>query len=125
MNQFKQLFPVSTKPSELLQNKLLIKLKLENEWGDETLNDLTKLVCRFGVSSNYLHLNKVEDGCIAITWLCSTSKVKQLKIAIFEAADSLQTMGVLQVFIGEEVVLECFSAPGIYLYLVVFIHSNL
>ena len=60
-----------------------------------------------------LHLSKVEDGCIAVIWLCSTTEVKQLKMAILEAAGSLQTMGVLQVFIGEEeLVLECsHSAP--------------
>ena len=90
--------------------KLSFTLKLENDWGSDTLHDLTKLVKRFGVSGSHLHLSKVEDGCIAVIWLCSTTEVKQLKMAIMllEAAGSLQTMGVLQVFIGEEeLVLEC------------------
>ena len=71
-------------------------------WGSETLDDLTKLVIYFGVSGSAFHFSKVEDGCIAVIWLCSTTEVKQLEMAILEAAGSLQTMGVLQVFIGEE-----------------------
>ena len=112
VSQFKQLFPATATPSKLLTEKVAIKLKLKNNWGCHTIKDLTNLVIQFGVSGSAFHLSKVEDGCIAVTWLCSTSEVKQLKMAILEAAGSLQTMGVLQVFIGEEeLVLEC-SATG-------------
>ena len=113
VSQFKQLFPATATSSKLLFGKVPIKLKLKNKWGSETLDDLTELVNKFGVSGSHLHLSKVEDGCIAVIWLCSTTEVKQLKMAILEAAGSLQTMGVLQVFIGEEeLVLECsHSAP--------------
>ena len=115
VSQFKQLFPATATSSKLSSGKVPIKLKLENDWGSDTLHDLTKLVNKFGVSdSTYcaFHLSKV-DSCIAVIWLCSTTEVKQLKMAILEAAGSLQTMGVLQVFIGEEeLVLECsHSAP--------------
>ena len=108
VSQFKQLFPATATSSRLSSGKVSFTLKLENDWGSDTLDDLTKLVNKFGVSGSHLHLSKVEDGCIAVTWLCSTSEVKQLKMAILEATGSLQTMGVLQVFIGEEeLVLEC------------------
>ena len=113
VSQFKQLFPVSATSSKLSLGKVSITLKLENDWGRETVQDLTKLVNKFGLSCNNLHLSKVELGCIAVTWLCSTTKVKQLKTAMLETAGSLQTMGVLQVFFGEEeFVLEC-SVTGI------------
>ena len=113
VSQFKQLFPATATSSKLLAEKVAIKLKLKNKWGCKTLQDLTELVNMFGVSGNHLHLSKVEDGCIAVIWLCSTTEVKQLKMAILETAGSLQAMGVLQVFIGEEeLVLECsHSAP--------------
>ena len=98
VSQFKQLFPANATSSKLSSKKLPVKLKLENDWGSETLDDLIKLVNRFGVSGSHLHLSKVEDGCIAVIWLCSTTEVKQLKTAILEVSGSLQTMGVLQVF---------------------------
>ena len=108
VSQFKQLFPATATSSKLLSGKVSVKLKLKNYWDKDTLDDLTKLVALLGVSGSHLHLSKVEDGCIAVTWLCSTSEVKQLKMTILEATGSLQTMGVLQVFIGEEeLVLEC------------------
>ena len=107
-SSLKQLFPATATSSKLSSRKLPVKLKLENNWGSETLDDLIKLVNRFGVPGDHLHLSKVEDGCIAVTWLCSITEIKQLKTAILETAGSLQTMGVLQVFIGEEeLVLEC------------------
>ena len=110
MSQFKQLFP-ATATSRLSSDKVSVKLKLKNDWGSETIKDLTKLV-EFGVSGKHLHLSKVETGCIAVTWLCSTSEVKQLKMAILEATGSLQTMGVLQVFIGEEELVLEYSVTG-------------
>ena len=104
---FKELFPVSATPYKLSQEKYIVKLKLLNEWGDRTVHDLTKLVGLFGVPGDHLHLSKVEQGCIAVTWLCSRTYIKELKGAIVDATDVLQTKGVLQVFIGEELVLEC------------------
>ena len=113
VNQFKKLFPASTTHSKLSAGKVPLKLKLKNFWGDETLDDLTKLVSLFGVSGQYLHLSKVDDGCIAALWLCSLYDAKELKINVFEAADSLQAKGVLQVFVGKEFLLECsHSKPG-------------
>ena len=116
VSQFKQLFPETATPSsKLLTGKVPIKLKLKNKWGTGTLQDLTELI-KFDVLGNHLHLSKIERGCIAVTWLGSTTEVKQLKMAILEAAGSLQTMGVLQVFIGEEeeLVLECSTTGSVY-----------
>ena len=109
VSQFKQLFPATAISSKLLVGKVPIKLKLKNDWGSDTLDNLTKLVNIFGVTGRAFHLSKAEDSCIAVIWLCSTTEVKQLKMAILKAATgSLRTMGVLQVFIGEEeLVLEC------------------
>ena len=112
VTQFKQLFPATATSSKLLVGKVPIKLKLKNDWGSDTLDDLIKLVINFGVSGKAFHLSKVEDGCIAVIWLCSTTEIKQLKMAILIATGSLQTMGVLQVFIGEEeLLLECLHSP--------------
>ena len=119
VNQFKKLFPASATHSKLLSGKVPVKLKLRNFWGDETLDDLTKLVSLFGVSGQYLHLSRVDDGCIAALWLCSLYDAKEMKINIFEAADSLQAKGVLQVFVGKDLLLECsHPKPGaLYNYL--------
>ena len=84
-----------------------VRLKLLNTWGAHTLHDLTKLVGLLGVPGTHLHLSRVEEGCIAVTWLCSTSYIRELKQAIDRAAGSLQAEGVLQVFTGEEIVLDC------------------
>ena len=84
-----------------------VRLKLQNIWDEHTLDDLTKLVSLLGVPSTHLHLTRVEEGCIAVTWLCSTSYIRELKQAIDRAAGSLQAEGVLQVFTGEEMVLDC------------------
>ena len=84
-----------------------VKLKLLNTWGTRTLDDLTKLVGLLGVPGTHLHLTSVEEGCIAVTWLCSTSYIRELKLAIDRAAGSLRAEGVLQVFTGEEMVLDC------------------
>ena len=110
VSQFKKLFPASATPYKLSAEKVPVTLKLQNEWDSDTLDDLTKLVNLFGVAGDNLHLSKVQEGCIAVTWLCSTADVKDLKMAIFEAADSLQTRGVLQVFVGEEIMWE-YSQP--------------
>ena len=107
VNQFKALFPASATPSKLLTGKFSVELKFLNVWGDRTLDDLKNLVRLFGVPGKHFHLSIVKDGCIAAVWLCSTSFIKELKAAIVEATDLLQTKGVLKVFIEEELVLEC------------------
>ena len=70
-------------------------MKLYTSWGNDTLKDLTKLVGLLGVFGNHLHLSKVEDGCIAVIWLCSISVAEDLKDAIPEVSDALHK-GVLQ-----------------------------
>ena len=107
VNQFKQLFPASATPSKLSQKMSTVKLKLLNEWGDCTVHELSKLVSLFGVPGDHLHLSMVQQGCIAALWLCSSSYIKELKVAIVSITDVLQTKGVIQVFIGEELVLRC------------------
>ena len=128
VNQFKALFPALATPSKLLAEKFSFELRFLNVWGDRTLSDLKILVSRFGVPGEHLHLSKIDDGCIAVIWLCSTMFIKELKAAIVEATDLLETEGVLKVFIGEELVLEC-SRPDqgttTVLYSIVTIMSNL
>ena len=124
VDKFKKLFPDSATSSELEKNdqNTYLKLKLRNRWGKSPLSDLFDLVRRFDISDN-LHLSKVAYECIAVVWLFSTSNAEKLKGAILEAADSLLTMGVLQVFIGEELVLECID-PGItWVYLTLILSS--
>ena len=106
VSMFKELFPVSATSYKLSQEKYIVKLKLLDKWSDHTVSDLSDLVGQFGVPGDHLHLFKVEQGCIAVTWLCSSTFVKELKGAIVDATEVLQTKGVLQVFIGEELVLE-------------------
>ena len=105
--QFKALFPASATPSKLLTGKFPVEFKFLNFWGERTIDDLKNLVRLFGVPGKHLHLSNVKDGCIAVIWLCSTSFIKELKVAIVEATDLLQTKGVLKVYINEELVLEC------------------
>ena len=110
VSQFKALFPASATPSKLLiTEKFSVELKFLNVWGTRTLDDLKNLVGLFGVPGKHLHLSNVKDGCIAIIWLCSTLFINELKAAIFEVADLLQTKGLLKVFIEEELVLECYQ----------------
>ena len=60
VRQFKQLFPASATPSKLWSGKETVTLRLEDDWGSETLDDLKKLVATFGVSCSHLHISKVE-----------------------------------------------------------------
>ena len=106
LSQFKKLFPASAVPSKLSTGKRFVTLKLKNFWGSNTLNDLKKLASLFGIPGSRLHLEKIGDGSVTVHWLCSTIDAKELKIAIVEVTDSLQIKGVLQVFIGEELVSE-------------------
>ena len=107
VKQFKKLLPASAVPSKLSSGKINITLKLENYWGENTLNDLAKLVGLFGVSGECLHLAKADEGSVIVLWLCSSMNAEELKGAIDKAADELQPMGVLQVYIGEELFLDC------------------
>ena len=52
---FKKILP--DVPSKLSSGNS-VSLKLENYWGENTLDDLTKLVGLFGVSGECLHLAK-------------------------------------------------------------------
>ena len=124
VSKFKELFPDSVTSSELemYDQKTYLKLKLRNKWDESPLSDLLDLVRQFDISDN-LHLSKVAYECIAVFWLFSASNAEKLKGAVLEAADSLLTMGVLQVFIGEELVLECID-PGItWVYLTLILLS--
>ena len=105
VSQFKQLFPATATSSRQSTRMVPVILKLENSWGTDTIDDLNRLVKMFGVHGNFLHLSQIEFGCIAVTWLCSTTEVKQLKSAI-KAASLLKSKKVLQVFIGEELVVD-------------------
>ena len=107
VNQFKELFPASATPSKLSTGKIILQLKLCNQWGYSTLSDLNNLVIQFGDPGNYLHLSKAYDGCIAVVWLTSSTNAEVLKAAISDGAGILQSKGVLQVFIEEELVLDC------------------
>ena len=107
--QFTKLFPESIATSELSTGKKNIIFKLKRYWGDNSLNDLIKLVGLFGIPGSHLHLAKVDvDSMSSITvmWLCSTAEAKELYEAILESADSLQEKGVLQVFFAEELLLD-------------------
>ena len=107
VKQFKKLFPASATSSKLSTGKISLQLKLRNKWGDCTLSDLTDLVNLFGVPGDYLHLSKADKGCIAVLWLTSIINAKELKAAISDAADSLQSKGVLQIFVEKMLVLDC------------------
>ena len=107
MSQFKKLFPASATPYKLSAGKTSITLKVKKQWDSDTLGDLTDLVNLFGNSGSHLHLSKVGQGCIAVTWLCSIADVKDLKKAIFEAAESFQAKKVLRVLVGDELMWEC------------------
>ena len=107
LNQFKQLFPASATPSKLSAGKVLITVKLKSYWGDNTVEELTTLVNSLEVPGSHLHLYNVQKGCIASNWLCPAVYFKELR-GIVEAADSLESKGVLRVFAGEgEIMWEC------------------
>ena len=107
VSQFKKLFPASATPYKLMSaEKITIKLKLSNLWRGNTLEDLNNLIIILGVP---LHVFDITHGCITVLFLCLIADVKELKINVnsSEVADLLRTKGVLQVFIGEELMLEC------------------
>ena len=106
MKQFIKLFPASATPAKLSTGKISLQLKLRNKWGDSTLSDLTDLVSLFGIPGSRLHLSKAIDGCIAVFWLGSLFCVEELKEAINNTTDLLQSKGVLQVFVGEELLFD-------------------
>ena len=106
LTQFKELFPAAVKSSELSAgNKIMITLKLTNEWGDRTLQDLKSLIIHLGFPTRHLHIMKVTEGCIAVHMLCPCHVVPELKSAISAASDKLYENGVLQVSVGEAVAL--------------------
>ena len=107
VRDFKALFPASATPYKLSIGKPHVTAKFTNKWGTGTLDDLANLAGLFGVN---LHLKKVKEGCIAVTWLCSATDVNVLKEAITRAADTFKNKGVLQVFVGEELVYQSGTA---------------
>ena len=113
VSQFKKLFPASATPYKLSAEKVPVKLKLSNLWGGNTLHDLNNLIIKLGVP---LHLCKcdITSGCIAVLCWCPIADVKELKVNFNSSidVDSLQTKGVLQVFVGEELMLECHTKPA-------------
>lgn len=105
VNEFKALFPAPITSSALTTKKVSIKLKLQSLWGDRTLSDLLKLVMTLlGIPGDHLHLSKIEDGCIAVIWLCSTSHITELIMKMHEVAESLKIEGVQQVYVEEQLV---------------------
>ena len=105
VNEFKALFPSPITSSALSAEKVSIKLKLKSFWGDKTLDDLLKLVMTLlGIPGDYLHLSKVENGCVAVIWLCSNSLIIELIAKLHEVTKSLQIEGVQQVYVGEQLV---------------------
>lgn len=101
MKQFKKLFPKPATSARQSAGKVTVTLKLQNKWGDSTNDALTQLVRNLGV----LHLTKIEHGCIAALWLCSVGDVQLLKNAVATSTETLRINGVLEVHIGDEVVL--------------------
>ena len=106
VNQFKTLFPASATPSKLSAEKVSVTLKLKAYWGENVVHDLETLASILDPHGGHFHLYKVQRGCIAVIWLCSTLFVeKQLKGAISEIPSSLlQFKGVLQILIGSDLV---------------------
>ena len=106
--QFKQLFPASATHSKLLTGKVPVKLKLKDKWKKRTIAYLEELVDILGILGSHLHLTKVGYGCIEVTWLCTRSIVKDIKLktATSEVSYSLQTMGVIKVLIGKEILFQ-------------------
>lgn len=126
VSQFKALFPASATPCKLSNGKTSIILKLKKQWDKDTLEDLANLVDLFVEPGIDIHLSKVRQGCIAVTWLCSTDNVKNLMTAITDIADLLQTKGVLRILVEEEIIWECSQPeqgdnciPYTYMYVVV------
>ena len=116
LNEFRQLFPSSATSIKIQLAKETVKLKFKSCKEDNTIEDLTIFVALFGVSASHLHLSKVEYDCSAVIWRCSFAELKLLKMAISETATSFESMGVLQIFVGKNLVLDCSqSHTGIYI----------
>lgn len=108
VNQFKEMFSKSATDALLSAEMVHVTFKLDNYWDEETLNDLIKLPIKlFKVPGKLLHLLRVDDGCVSVTWgLCPTADIRDLEIAIKKSTDSLWTNRVLQVFVGEDLMWE-------------------
>ena len=115
--KFIKLFPASATMSKISSGKKCVTMKLQNYWGEHTLEDLDKLVhFLLGVSANHLHLSTMSPGCIAVHWLCPTDALPELEKAILAAATSLHFDGVKEVTIGGRHVLN--PTKGITIVLV-------
>ena len=102
VNQFRKLFPASVAPSSLLNGKVKITVKLKSYWGDNTVNELARLVDILDVPGKHLHLYQIKRGCIAVVWLCLITDAQKLKAAADTWAwrANFVQMGVLELFIG-------------------------
>ena len=114
VQQFKDQFPATTSHNKVSPSMKPVIMKLEDNWGTQTLMNLTKLTCKLlHVPGSHLHLLQlgVEDGCVAVHWLCPISMIFNLEEAITAAADPLYTEGVQQIFIDCKSVLN-FAVTG-------------
>ena len=105
LSQFKQLFPASATNDGLSNGKVCITLKLSNDWDEDTLADLEKLVRILGISGSNLYLSEVGFGCIEVTWLCTISVAEDIQqmIGTSKICSSLQSMGVIKILLfGKE-----------------------
>lgn len=100
VKQFRELFPKPATSARQSTGKVTVTLKLENKWGDSTIDALTQLARKLGV----LHLTKIEAGCIATLWLFSVGDVQELKLVVATSTGLLWTSNVLEVHIEDEIV---------------------
>ena len=115
LNQFKELFPVTAVSNELSAGKTNMTLILNDGWSGKTLSDLYVLMCRhLGVTANHLHLSSVGEGSVTVCMLCSDYEATNLEEAVSVTTNELHQSGVLQVLIGESIVLNCLQlAEGV------------
>ena len=122
LNQFKKLFPVTAASNELTTGKTTITLILNDGWSGRTLNDLHVLMRRYlGVTANHLHLSSIGEGSVTVCMLCSDYEVPNLEEAVSAATNEFHQSGVLQVLIGESIVVKCHHlAEGVCMYVWVY-----
>ena len=122
LNQFKKLFPVTAASNELSTGKTTMILILNDGWSGKTLSDLYILVRRhLGVTTNHLHLSSVDEGSVTVCMVCSDYEATNLEEAVSAATNELYQSGVLQVIIGESIVLNCLQlAEGVCVHVCAF-----
>ena len=70
VDQFKQMFPASATPSKLSAGKVLITVKLEPYWGDNTVDELTTLVNSLDVPGSHLYVTATKSRKVALLSGC-------------------------------------------------------